>query len=108
MQVACQSDIPLWIKDLAQLRQFVCFIETKRETQMKHCSNKKTPPQRGFVQVSTAQCALAAAAPMPVSERTCCASKPALSIAARGLLSVTEKNQMPKKPTAIEKIAGEV
>ena len=54
------------------------------------------------------QWADAAAAPMPVSERTSCASKPALSIAARGLLSVTEKNQMPKKPTAIEKIAGEV
>jgi hypothetical protein len=53
-------------------------------------------------------CADAVVAPIPVSERTSCASKPALSIAARLLLSVTENSHTPMKPTAIENRAGEV
>src|SRR5205823_3566714 len=53
------------------------------------------------------QCAVAPEAPIPVSERTSCASKPALSIAARGLVSVTENSQTPTKPTIIENRAGE-
>ncbi len=57
---------------------------------------------------ASCQCPLAPEAPMPVSDRTCCARKPALSIAARLLLSVTENNQIPMKPIAIENSAGDV
>ena len=45
---------------------------------------------------------------MPVSERTCCAGKPARSIFARGLLSILDTIQIAKKASGIEKIAGEV
>ena len=48
----------------------------------------------------------AAATPMPVWERTYCASKAASSARAIRLRSVTEKNQMPTKATIIENSAG--
>ena len=54
------------------------------------------------------QCPDAPAAPTPVSERTCCASKSTFSIAAYELRSSTENSQMPTKPMVIEKRAGEV
>ena len=54
------------------------------------------------------QCPEAPAAPMPVSERTCWARKPALSLRARALPSSTENSQMPTKPMVIENSAGEV
>ena len=54
-----------------------------------------------------AQCAAAVAAPMPVSERTCCARNPARSSPARGLRSRIEKSQMPTKPIVIENSAGD-
>lgn len=56
---------------------------------------------------NAAQCPDAPAAPMPVSERTCCATKPARSTPARALLSSTENNQMPTKPMVIENSAGD-
>ena len=43
---------------------------------------------------------------MPVSERTCCARKPARSTLARWLLSSTENSQMPTNPMAMENSAG--
>ena len=55
-----------------------------------------------------AQCPEAPEAPMPVSERTCCAANPARSIRARGPRSVIEKSQMPTKASVIENSAGEV
>src|SRR6476469_1471017 len=61
-----------------------------------------------FTWYAVDQCAEAPAAPIPVSERTSCASKPALSIAARWLLSVIENSHTPTKPTVIENRAGEV
>src|SRR5471032_42366 len=53
------------------------------------------------------QCAVAPAAPIPVSERICCASYPARSIRARGLRSSIENSQIPTKPAVIENKAGE-
>ena len=41
------------------------------------------------------------------SERTSWSAKPARSTAARGLRSVTENSQMPRKAIGTEKIAGE-
>ena len=54
------------------------------------------------------QCPDAPAAPSPVSDRTCCASKSTFSLAACELRSSTEKIQMPRKPMVIENRAGEV
>lgn len=53
------------------------------------------------------QCALAADAPIPVSLRTVWASKPARSIRARSLRSVTENSQIDTKPIVMENSAGE-
>ena len=53
-----------------------------------------------------AQWACAPSAPMPVSERTYCASNKACSFAARALLSSNEKTMMPMNAIGIEKIAG--
>ena len=54
------------------------------------------------------QCAEASDAPIPVSDRICWAGKPARSTAARPLLSVIEKNQIPRNASVIENSAGEV
>ncbi len=53
------------------------------------------------------QCALAAAAPIPVSLRTVWASKPARSMRARSLWSVTENSQIDTKPIVMENSAGD-
>jgi hypothetical protein len=54
------------------------------------------------------QCLDAVVAPMPVSDRTCCARKPPRSFAAWLLRSRIENNQMPMTPIVIENSAGEV
>ena len=62
----------------------------------------------GWPVLPCVQCPDAPEAPMPVSERTCCARKPARSAFACSLLSRIENSQMPMKPIAIENKAGDV
>jgi len=66
-----------------------------------------TPPS--FVRrCGACQCAAAFSAPMPVCERTYCASKAARSRLAAADLSVIEKNQQHRNASGMLKIAGEV
>lgn len=45
-------------------------------------------------------------APRPVSDRICCAVKASRSAIARALRSITEKNQMDRKASGMETMAG--
>ena len=54
-----------------------------------------------------AQCPPPFSAPMPVSERTCCAGNPARSTAARALRSRIDTSQIVRNAAGIEKMAAE-
>ncbi len=56
---------------------------------------------------SMRQCAIAPSAPIPVCERTNCASKAARSLAAAADVSVTEKIHVQRNASGMVKMAGE-